>query len=120
MAQRQPSGQITHDSLYPWPETSSWHFSRPRRRGDLPTGWAAQPMLSVFSHFGLDWRNIADLMARRIGIIAQQEAPALATRGGPQFDHRIDLFRWQEFPGASLMTGLTTTLATARLSVIRA
>jgi hypothetical protein len=38
-------------------------------------------MLAVLGHFSFDRWNFTDLMTRRGRIIAQQEAPALLTRG---------------------------------------
>ena len=72
MAQRQPSRQVTDDGLRARPEISPRHLLRPSRRSHLSTGRTTQPMLLVFCHFSFDRRNFADLMARRIRIIAHQ------------------------------------------------
>src|SRR5262245_19253563 len=113
MAQPEPSGQIADDGLNTRPKTPGRHLGGPFGGGHLATGRAAQSMLPVLGHFGLDRRNLAHLVAHRIRVIAQQEVPALAAGGRTQFDYGIDVLRRQEFPGASLMAGLTSSLTTA-------
>ena len=82
--------------------------------GGGPAAGAGQLVEAVFIDVGTDGRDLSDLVSQGIGIVSLQcGATALALR-------RLDLeglsklFGWDQRPGVSLVTGLSSALAPGR------